>query len=329
MKAGFRESLFHISNPAGFERIALDIFRFQVLNNPVYGKYVSFLGIAPDSVSSVEMIPFLPIEFFRNHRVITGGTDAEKVFESSGTTGSETSRHFVTDLKVYEESFLSSFRLFYGDPHDYFFAALLPSYVERGNSSLVYMADFLIRNSSDRRSSFFPDDHEKLIYALNRVRSEKRKGMLIGVSFALLDLAEKLSPDLSGITVVETGGMKGKRRELTRAELHGVLKEKLNLPAVHSEYGMTELLSQAWSKGEGIFHAPPWMRILLREINDPFSVIGKPGITGGINIIDLANFNSCSFISTGDLGRLHPGGGFEVLGRFGNSDIRGCNLLIE
>lgn len=329
MKASFRDSLFRISSRTEFEKIALDIFRFQFHDNPVYRQYVSFLGTSPGFVTSVEKIPFLPIELFKNHRIITGEADVEKVFESSGTTGSETSRHFVTDLTVYHESLISSFRMFWGDPREYFFAALLPSYLERGNSSLVYMADFLIRNSSDRRSSFFLDDQGLLIPVLEKVKSERRKGMLIGVSFALLNMAEKLSPDLSGITVVETGGMKGRRSEITREELHAILKEKLNITSVHSEYGMTELLSQAWSKGEGIFYTPPWMRIILREINDPLSVFDEPGITGGINIIDLANFNSCSFISTGDLGRLHPDGGFEVLGRFGNSDLRGCNLLIE
>jgi phenylacetate-coenzyme A ligase PaaK-like adenylate-forming protein len=261
--------------------------------------------------------------------IITGNNETVKIFESSGTTGSETSRHYVTDLNVYEESFLTSFKLFYGDPHDYFFAAMLPSYIERGNSSLVYMADRLIRNSREESSSFFPDDHKRLIAVIEKIRSAKKKGMLIGVSFALLELAEKFSPDLSGMIVVETGGMKGRRRELTREELHRVLKEKLNIGSVHSEYGMTELLSQAWSKGEGIFQTPPWMKILLREINDPLSVFDEPGTTGGINIIDLANYNSCSFISTGDLGRLNPDGRFEVLGRFGNSDLRGCNLLIQ
>jgi phenylacetate-coenzyme A ligase PaaK-like adenylate-forming protein len=261
--------------------------------------------------------------------IITGNGEAVKIFESSGTTGTDTSRHYLTDLQLYEESFLTSFRLFYGDPHDYFFAALLPSYIERGNSSLVYMADTLIRKSNEKSSSFFLDDYDKLITTFGKIRSENKKGLLIGVSFALLELAEKFSPDLSGITVVETGGMKGRRREVTRLELHSILKDKLNIESVHSEYGMTELLSQAWSKGNGIFQTPPWMKILLREVNDPLTIISEDGATGGINIIDLANYNSCSFISTGDLGRLHHGGGFEVLGRFGNSDLRGCNLLIQ
>lgn len=328
MTDNIRELIFRISNKSDFKNIALEIFRLQVSNNPVYQQYVSILGTDINSVNSVEKIPFLPIEFFRNHRIITGNHPSEKVFESSGTTDAMTSRHYVTDLSLYEKSFTTSFRYFYGDPENYFFAALLPSYTERDNSSLVYMADFLIRNSSDSRSSFFLEDKLRLLDTLQIIKAEKGKGILIGVSFALLDLAEEFLPDLNGIIVVETGGMKGRRKEVTREELHNTLKEKLNIASVHSEYGMTELLSQAWSKGDGIFHTPPWMKIVLREINDPLSVFTDHGITGGINVIDLANINSCSFISTGDLGSLHPDDCFEVLGRFGNSDLRGCNLLI-
>jgi len=329
MNGSFRDHLFRISSKQEFERTALDIFRLQARENSVYRQYISLLGITTDSVNSVDRIPFLPIEFFKKHMIITGNDEPVKIFESSGTTGSETSRHYITDLNVYEESFLTAFKLFYGDPGEYFFAALLPSYMERGNSSLVFMVDFLIRNSIVKSSSFFLDDPELLIASIEKIKSAKKKGMLIGVSFALLELAERYSPDLSGIIVVETGGMKGRRQEITRNELHGVLKAKLNIGSVHSEYGMTELLSQAWSKGEGIFYTPPWMKILLREINDPLTLFDEPGTTGGINIIDLANYNSCAFISTGDLGRLHPDGGFEVLGRFGNSDLRGCNLLVQ
>ncbi len=328
MSSSFRDQIFRISNYREFEKAALEIFRVQVRENSVYRQYVSLLGVTTEDVTTVSRIPFLPIEFFKSHIIITGNDEPEKIFESSGTTGSETSRHYVTDLRVYEESFLTSFNIAYGDPGDYFFAALLPSYIERGNSSLVYMADVLIKNSRQEGSSFFLNENERLISALRNVQSAKRRGMLMGVSFALLELAEKFSPDLNGITIVETGGMKGRRKELIRDDLHAALKVGFNVSSVHSEYGMTELLSQAWSKGEGIFFTPPWMKILLREINDPLSVFEDTGITGGINIIDLANYNSCSFISTGDLGRLHAGGGFEVLGRFGNSDLRGCNLLI-
>ncbi|HVN59195.1 MAG TPA: hypothetical protein VMT63_12925 [Bacteroidales bacterium] len=321
-------SVFSISNEKEFGETALEIFRLQAESNPVYREYISHLGTSAGSVSSVKQIPYLPVELFKSHKVITGNTGVQKVFESSGTTGIDTSRHHVTDLAVYEESFIRCFRYFFGNPEEYFFAGLLPSYLERENSSLVYMVNKLISISADKRSSFFIDNSRLLPDLLPEVRSSGRKAMLIGVTFALLDMAEKYAPDLSGTAVVETGGMKGRRKEMTRGELHAILRERFNVDRVCSEYGMTELLSQAWSKGEGIFHCPPWMKIRLREINDPLSVFDDQGVAGGINIIDLANFNSCSFIATGDLGKLSPGGGFEVLGRFGNSDLRGCNLLV-
>jgi hypothetical protein len=227
------------------------------------------------------------------------------------------------------ESFIKCFHLFYNDPEDCFIAALLPSYTERGNSSLIYMMNELIRRSRNPLSGFYGDNIPELILNINKEKRGNRKILLIGVSFTLLDLAEHYSPDLSGVIVMETGGMKGRRKEITRRELHSILKKGFNIADVHSEYGMTELLSQAYSKGNEIFHCPPWMRILIRDTQDPLSVMTEPGITGGINIIDFANINSCSFIATGDLGKLHNDGGFEVLGRFDNSDIRGCNLLIE
>ena len=253
----------------------------------------------------------------------------QKIFESSGTTGLSTSRHYVSDLSVYEDSFLRSFRLFYGEPSDYFIAALLPSYTERDNSSLVYMADHLINMTGDALSGFYLENDDSLIRNIEKRRGEGRKIMLLGVTFALLNLAERNHADLSGAIIMETGGMKGRRPEITREDLHSVLKKAFNIKSVHSEYGMTELLSQAYSKGDGMFYCPPWMKIVLRDTQDPVSLFTEPGRTGGINIIDLANLYSCSFISTGDLGRLHPDGGFEVLGRFDNSDIRGCNLLVE
>ncbi len=231
--------------------------------------------------------------------------------------------------RLYETSFLSTFRLFYGEPADYLIAALLPSYTERGNSSLVYMMNSLIKQSMNSHSGFYRDNIKDLIENLRQAKTRRQKTMLLGVSFALLDLAENFSPDLSDTIVIETGGMKGRRKEITREELHEILKLKLNVQVVHSEYGMTELLSQAYSKGEGVFYCPPWMKILIRDPQDPLSIIDEPGRTGGINIIDLANVNSCSFIATSDLGKLHDDGGFEVLGRFDNSDIRGCNLLTE
>ena len=329
MSASFRERIFSIRTLKEFQEISIEIFHFQADNNPIYREFILNLGIKPESVSSPGEIPFLPIEFFRNHKVLSGNSSVEAVFESSGTTGITASRHHVADLSIYEDSFFTGFRYFYGDPHDYFFAALLPSYTERGHSSLVYMVDRLINASADQCSGFFRNEVDKLLTALQKVKNEKRKGILIGVSFALLDLAENYAPDLSGIIVVETGGMKGRRKEITRDELHSVLKTRLNIVSVHSEYGMTELLSQAWSKGNGLFFTPPWMKIIIRDTGDPLTILDHYEITGGINVIDLANFNSCSFIATNDLGKLYKNGGFEVLGRFDSSDIRGCNLLVE
>ena len=233
----------------------------------------------------------------------------------------------MTDKGIYEKSFYSSFRLFYGEPDRFIIAALLPSYVEREGSSLVYMADRLIRMSNHPLSGFYRGLPGELLTTVDRARESDRQLLLLGVSFALLDLAEKYSPDLSDVIIMETGGMKGRRKEITRAELHSILKERFNVHSIHSEYGMTELLSQAYSDGDGIFHCPPWMKIVVRDPQDPLTLFDEPERTGGINIIDLANINSCSFISTGDLGKVHPDGGFEVLGRFDNSDIRGCNLM--
>ncbi|HPT21993.1 MAG TPA: acyltransferase, partial [Bacteroidales bacterium] len=233
------------------------------------------------------------------------------------------------DLSLYEESFSKTFRLFYGDPADYLIAALLPSYTERKGSSLVYMTDSLIRQSHHTLSGFYKESPEDLIRALQGAKEEKQKALLLGVSFALIDLAEKYSPDLSEIIVMETGGMKGRRKELTRTELHSILKNKLNVDTIHSEYGMAELMSQAYSNGNGIFYCPPWMKVVIRDPHDPLSLLTEPGKTGGINIIDLANIYSCSFIATNDLGKLHEDGSFEVLGRFDNSDVRGCNLLVQ
>jgi hypothetical protein len=261
--------------------------------------------------------------------VLTENLSSEIIFESSRTTGTSPGRHFVHDLKVYETSFLNTFRLFYGDPAEYLIAALLPSYSERMNSSLIYMADNLISKSRDNESGFYNNKGGELVRTLQNQKHSGKKILLLGVSFALLDLAEAYSPDLSGIIVMETGGMKGRRKEVTREELHETLKEKFNVQVIHSEYGMTELLSQAYSKGNGIFNCPPWMRIMLRDPHDPLSIINEPGKTGGINVVDLANLYSCSFIATNDLGKLHNDGSFEVLGRFDNSDIRGCNLMAD
>jgi hypothetical protein len=329
MNKNFRKRIFRISDKAEFDEAALDLFKYQVNNNEIYKNYVFALGILPDSVISPEEIPFLPVSFFKDHKVLTGTKPAEVVFESSGTTRIITSKHYVSDLTLYQESFLEGFRYFYGEPEDYLFASMLPSYNERENSSLIYMMNGLNGKSKYSESRFYNNDPERLISTLQRASTNGIKTILFGVSFALVDLAEKYHPDLSGTIIIETGGMKGRRKEITRQELHAGLKEGFNVQTIYSEYGMTELLSQAWSKGDGIYYCPPWMKIYIRDSQDPLTILDSPGITGGINIIDLANLHSCSFISVNDLGKLHEDGGFEVLGRFDSSDIRGCNLMVE
>jgi phenylacetate-coenzyme A ligase PaaK-like adenylate-forming protein len=325
-----RDRIFNTNSESDFIESALKVFEYQCIKSPVYQSFTKNLGKDIGSIDNPFNVPFLPVEFFRNHKIVTGSDPVHTIFESSGTTGfTNPGRHYVTDLKLYEESFLSSFRIFYGEPDEFIILALLPSYTERKGSSLVYMADKLIAMSKNPLSGFYRDKGDELLKAIKSAKSQDKKILLLGVSFALLDLAENDAPDLSGVIVMETGGMKGRRKELTRTELHKILTVKLNVSSIHSEYGMTELMSQAYSKGDGIFYCPPWMKILIRDPQDPLTIYSEPGKTGGINIIDLANLNSCSFIATQDLGKLHPDGGFEVLGRFDNSDIRGCNLLAE
>lgn len=324
-----RKRIFDARNQQDFCETALEVFNYQYNNNTVYQNFIKSLGRDNSKTKSLSDIPFLPVEFFRNHKIITGDLPVEMIFESSGTTGSINGKHFVNDLGLYEESFLRSFKLFYGEPEEFLIAALLPSYLDRENSSLVYMADHLIKRSRNLNSGFYKNNVSELILTIKKARAVRRKILLLGVSFALLDLAENQSPDLSGVIVMETGGMKGRMKELTRLQLHSILKERFNVLSIHSEYGMTELLSQAYSKGNGIFYCPPWMKIIIRDPLDPLTLYNESGKAGGINIIDLANINSCSFIATGDLGKLHDNGGFEVLGRFDNSDIRGCNLLVD
>ncbi len=328
MSKSLSDRIFNLKDQGSFFETTLEIFDYQAGYNPVFREFISCLRRDNNKIGIPEDFPFLPVEFFRNLKVITGDPDYKILFESSSTTGSTPSRHYVHDPQIYEASFLKCFRLFYGDPSGYFIAALLPSYTERGNSSLVYMMNSLISATRYQLSGFYRDNITELLKNLAKAKSENRRTLLLGVSFALLDLAMNHSPDLSGTIVMETGGMKGRRQEITREELHEILSRKLNVPAIHSEYGMTELLSQAYSGGGGVFHSPPWMKVLIRDPHDPLSVISEPGVTGGINIIDLANIYSCSFIATSDLGRLRSDGGFEVLGRFDNSDIRGCNLMI-
>ena len=321
--------IFEIKSTVDFSGIALEVFKYQYNSNIIYHNFVKSLGKNPFEISTPYQIPFLPVEFFRNRKITSGDYPVEMIFESSGTAGVIPGKHYVKDLSLYELSFLKTFGLFYGDPEEFLIVALLPSYLEKEGSSLVYMADNLIKRSHNPKSGFYKDNIADLLLTINMAREAKQKVLLLGVSFALLDLAENESPDLSGVIVMETGGMKGRRKELTRSELHANLKEKFNVLSIHSEYGMTELLSQAYSKGEGIFYCPPWMKVIIRDPQDPLTYYQKPGLTGGINIIDLANVYSCSFIATGDLGKVHEDGGFEVLGRFDNSDIRGCNLMVE
>jgi len=329
MRPDLLNRIFQIKDQTGFQDAALEIFAYQFDNNPVYHDFIKQLGINQNEIYSVQDIPFIPVEFFKSHTIITGNHTAEIIFESSGTSGKSVSRHYVADPALYEESLLKTFRYFYGEPSEYFIAALLPSFSERKNSSLAFMMQNLIDRSASPFSGFYLNNIGGMISCIEQSRSANQKVFLISVSYTLIDMAEEYSPDLSGVIVMETGGMKGRRKEMTREGLHSVLKKKFNLTAIHSEYGMTELLSQAYSQGEGIFYCPPWMKVFVRDPQDPLTLISEPGRTGGINIIDLANIYSCTFIATDDLGRLHEDGGFEVLGRLDNSDIRGCNLLMD
>lgn len=322
-----RDKFFSINSPSEYKEIALEVFLFQYNNSLLYKAFVDSLKVNPNSVKEIEQIPFLPIQFFKSHEIITQGSVADKLFLSSGTTGMSPSRHFVADISLYEKSFLKGFQYFYGDPEEYCFLALLPSYLEREGSSLVYMMEKLISYSKHKESGFYLNNYPELVDNLVQLKKQKVRIILIGVTYALIDIAEHYEFDLSGVIIMETGGMKGRRREMVREELHEILSNSFNAEFIHSEYGMTELLSQAYSKGEGVFETPPWMKVLIRETNDPFSLLSHSK-TGGINVIDLANLYSCSFIATQDLGKLNADGSFEVLGRFDNSDIRGCNLMI-
>jgi acyl-CoA synthetase (AMP-forming)/AMP-acid ligase II len=311
-----------------FDSLALEIFRFQFENNPVYNTFSKGLGKNPGNVNAVHEIPFLPVELFKTHKIYCGEKEPEIIFTSSGTTGQITSSHYVADVSLYEKSFRKGFELFYGDISGWTILALLPSYLERNGSSLVFMADELIRQSKNAESGFYLHNYKELSGKLALLNSSEKKTLLLGVTYALLDMAEKFPQPLNNCVIMETGGMKGKRKEMVREELHEKLKKAFHVNEIHSEYGMTELLSQAYSKGEGIFNCPPWMKIKIREMNDPFSYT-QHGKTGGVNIIDLANVYSCSFIATSDLGKMHEDGSFEILGRFDNSDVRGCNLMVE
>lgn len=320
----FEHKIFSVK-PSDFASLALDVFRFQYQHNPVYRRYTDMVSTDVNSIKLVEQIPFLPISFFKTQEVMCGRFEPEAVFESSGTTQTVNSRHHVKDISLYKKSFLHCFELFYGPVKDCCILALLPSYLERKNSSLVMMADVLIGLSENKHSGFYLYNHEELFRLLEKLEKAGQKTLLLGVTFALLDFAEKYSLPLNHTIIMETGGMKGRREELTREQVHSLIKKSFGVTDVHSEYGMTELLSQAYSKANGVFNCPPWMKIVLRDEDDPFAISGSG--TGVINIIDLANIYSCSFIASDDAGRLHADGSFEVLGRLDHSDIRGCSLL--
>lgn len=318
--------IFKIQTAQQFEDMALKIFKFQFENNAVYRSFCDLLYKHPADVKAISDIPFLPIQFFKSHEVLSSKKPVEKVFSSSGTTGSITSKHLVTDLGLYEDSYSAGFTHFYNTIEDYVVLALLPSYLERDGSSLIYMVNDLIKKSNRPESGFYLNNLEDLAKTLEQLEARKQKTILIGVSFALLDLVEQFQFQLNHTIVMETGGMKGRRKEIIRQELHTILSAGFGISKIHSEYGMTELLSQAYSKGDGIFECPPWMKILTRDTEDALT-LQQPNKTGGINIIDLANLNSCAFIATQDLGKVYTNGRFEIIGRFDNSDIRGCNLM--
>jgi phenylacetate-coenzyme A ligase PaaK-like adenylate-forming protein len=335
-----------------FEALALEVFRFQAENNPVYKDFLQALKVDPVNIRAITRIPFLPVRFFKSHEIKTTAFQPEAIFESSGTSGYTNSRHLVKDISWYEDSFTKGFEIFYGPVNDHCIIGLLPSYLERKGSSLVYMVERLIHLSEHPQSGFYLDEHEKLFAVLSELEKRQQKTLLIGVTFALLDFAEKYSLPLRHTVVMETGGMKGRREEMIRQQVHDILKKSFSLDHIHSEYGMTELLSQAYSKGEGIFNCPPWMKVMVRDDDDPLHVqslvmsresgVGsqEPGtqltthhspltsLTGTINIIDLANIFSCSFIATDDVGKLNEDGSFEVLGRVDGSDLRGCSLMV-
>lgn len=321
------QDIFSIKNNKEFIKTALKIFRFQYENNLVYRRFCDFLNTDITEVKTLEQIPFLPIQFFKSEKILSNSNPIEITFTSSGTTGNQTSSHFVTDVSMYEQSYLQGFAQFYGNIENYVVLALLPSYLEREGSSLIYMVEDLIRKSNNFESGFYLHNYDELIEKLIQLDNSGQNVILIGVTYALLDLVEKQQFSLKNTIIMETGGMKGKRKEMIREELHSVLQKGFGVDAIHSEYGMTELLSQAYSLGNGIFDCPSFMKILIRDTEDALTLV-ENGKTGGINVIDLANINSCSFIATQDLGKKYDNGSFEVLGRFDNSDIRGCNLMI-
>jgi Acyl-protein synthetase, LuxE len=336
-KMEFRNRIFGHLNEGDFNTTALDIFRFQYERNEIYRKYSDAIGVAPEKVTHYSQIPFLPVSFFKTHPVVSGISLPEKIFLSSGTTGLvvstssttvQRSRHNILDLSVYDESLVKGFEFFYGLPETWDIFALTPDPKQNPDSSLIYMISKWILKSRSKVSGFYLDRPELLAMLLEECKSSGKRTLLIGLSYALIDFAEKFPMALHGFVIMETGGMKGKRKEMIREELHAFLSERFQCKNIHSEYGMTELLSQAYAQENGHFKTPPWMKVLVRDTNDPLSLLPE-GKTGGINIIDLANFNSCSFLALQDLGKINGDGTFEVLGRFDFSDLRGCNLMVD
>ncbi len=327
MRNNWDKQIFSIQTEAEFNVAALQAFRYQREHINVYRRYCDLLQVNADDVQHYSQIPFLPIRFFKSNVLVDHPDKVQTVFTSSGTTGMVSSQHHVVDTALYEQSFLNAFHLFYGPVSEYCVLALLPSYLEREGSSLVYMADRLIQESQHPASGFYLHNYEDLVQVLTAQEQKGQACLLLGVTYALLDLAEKFPMQLKHTLVMETGGMKGKRKELIREELHAILQKGLGIEKVHSEYGMTELLSQAYSKGDGVFETPPWMKVVIRDTYDPFSYMPE-GRTGGINVIDLANLHTCSFIETADLGKTFSANTFTILGRFDHSDIRGCNLMV-
>ncbi|WP_435801191.1 acyl transferase [Polaribacter sp.] len=322
-----KKNMFNIQSQEDFTKVTIEVFKHQFKNNSVYRSFCDLLYMHPSDVSKIEEIPFLPIQFFKSRKVLSSLEEVQETFTSSGTTGSITSKHFVTDIKLYKESYLKGFAHFYGNIEDYVVLALLPNYLERESSSLVFMVDDFIRKSKNIESGFYLNNIDELAKKLINLDEIGQKVLLMGVSFALLDLIEKHQFKLKNTIIMETGGMKGRRKELIRNELHQLLQSGFGVDEIHSEYGMTELLSQGYSKGSGLFETPPWMKVLTRDTEDALTILPL-GKAGGINVIDLANYNSCSFIATQDLGKIHKNETFEILGRFDTSDIRGCNLMV-
>ena len=322
-----QNAVFNIQNQSDFKTCALQVFRHQFKNNAIYRSFCDLLYIHSSDVKEIEEIPFLPIQFFKSHAVLSSTQAVKETFTSSGTTGSSVSKHMVTDLSWYTKSYTKGFEYFYGPIEEYTVLGLLPNYLERAGSSLIYMVDDFIKKSNKPASGFYLNNLTELSKTLIALDKKGEKVLLIGVTFALLDLIERQQFKLQKTIIMETGGMKGRRKEIIRNELHEILCAGLGVSKIHSEYGMTELLSQGYSSGDGVFDCPPWMKILARDTEDALTMVGT-NKTGGLNVIDLANYNSCSFIATQDLGKVDNNGSFEVLGRFDHSDIRGCNLMV-